>query len=248
MAPPPVHIPTKSARLLSLPSDLAIVAADLRDAPSIALDLETCGPHKGDGLDPQKGDIRLLTVYREGGTAHILDLRAIGYDLGPLGDVLAQAAVIAHNAKFDLGWLLAKCGIHPAAVFCTCTASRLLDAGSTLRHGLDTVLERHLGVEPGPDHSLSDWGALVLTDDQLKYAVTDVEHLHRLAEVLRAEVAAAGLDKVMDLKMALLPVVVDMERTGVGIDLDQLKPFAPKPRPRQGPPRRRSAPCLMRLI
>jgi DNA polymerase-1 len=202
---------------------LAIVAADLRDAPSIALDLETHGPHKGDGLDPQKGDIRLLTVCREGGPAHILDLRAIGYDLGPVSDVLSQAEIIAHNAKFDLSWLAAKCGIRPAAVFCTCTASRLLDAGSTLRHGLDTVLERHLGIKPGPDHSLSDWGALILTEDQLKYAAADVEPLHRLTEVLRSKVAAAGLDKVMELEMDLLPVVVDMERTGVGVDIDQLK-------------------------
>jgi DNA polymerase-1 len=213
----------QSAQPLLRRSDLDLVAADLKDAHSIALDLETYGPHKGDGLDPQKGHIRLLALCREGGPAHILDLRAIGYDLGPLHDVLSQAEIIAHNAKFDLGWLAAKCGIRLAAVFCTCTASRLLDAGSTLRHGLDTVLERHLGIKPGPDHSLSDWGALILTEDQLKYAAADVEPLHSLAEVLRSKVAAAGLDKVMELEMDLLPVVVDMERTGVGVDIDQLK-------------------------
>lgn len=217
------HVPMSPRwRVITLRKGVEAVAADLRDAPTIALDLETYGPLKGDGLDPEKGDIRLLALCREGGPAHILDLRAIGYDLGPVRDLLSQTTVIAHNAKFDLGWLAVKCGIRPAAVFCTCTASRLLDAGSTLRHGLDTVLERHLGIKPGPDHSLSDWGALILTEDQLKYAAADVEHLHGIARVLRSKATAAGLDKVMDLEMALLPVVVDMEHTGVGIDIDLL--------------------------
>jgi hypothetical protein len=35
---------------------------DLAGASRIALDIETYGPRKGDGLDPWKGDIRLLTL------------------------------------------------------------------------------------------------------------------------------------------------------------------------------------------
>ncbi|MFN0130835.1 MAG: DNA polymerase [Verrucomicrobiales bacterium] len=216
---PPADNPSAAAPLLVRRSDLAVVAADLKDAPSIALDLETYGAKKGDGLDPRRGDIRLLTACREGGPIHVLDLRAIGYDLGPLRDVLVGGAeIIAHNAKFDLGWLAEKCGIRPPRVFCTCTASRLLAAGTKLRHGLDVVLERHLGLPPGPDLSTSDWGDLILTPDQLHYASADVAHLHRLADVLRSDLVEAGLDDVVDLEMRLLGVVVGMESAGVGID------------------------------
>ncbi len=204
-------------------SDLDLVAADCKDAPSLALDLETYGQAKGDGLDPQKGDIRLLTVCREGGPVHILDLRAIGYDLGPLQDVLNRAEIVAHNAKFDLGWLAAKCGIRPAKVFCTCTASRLLGAGTDLRHRLDHVLDRHLGILPGADYSTSDWGDLILTPDQIAYAAADVEPLHRLADTLRSKIVSAGLGEVMDLEMKLLPVVVGMESVGVGVDRSLLQ-------------------------
>ncbi|MBU6303745.1 MAG: bifunctional DNA primase/polymerase, partial [Verrucomicrobia bacterium] len=44
----------------------------------IALDIETHGPRKGDGLDPWRGDIRLLTLRREGGPVWMLDLMALG--------------------------------------------------------------------------------------------------------------------------------------------------------------------------
>jgi hypothetical protein len=52
----------------SLRSDLDRIAADLTGASRIALDIETYGPRKGDGLDPWKGDIRLLTLSKHGGT------------------------------------------------------------------------------------------------------------------------------------------------------------------------------------
>ena len=41
-------------------TDLDRIALDLTGAERIALDIETYGPRKGDGLDPWKGDIRLL--------------------------------------------------------------------------------------------------------------------------------------------------------------------------------------------
>lgn len=210
--------------LLVRSADLAAVAADLQDASTIALDLKTYGSGKGDALDATRGDIRLLTLGRESGPAHILDLRAIGYDLGPLRDVLVGGGeIIAHNAKFDLGWLAEKCGIRPPRVFCTFIASRLLAAGTKLRHGLDVVLERHLGLPPGPDLSTSDWGDLILKPDQLCYASTDVAYLHRLADVLRSELVEAGLGDVVALEMRLLGVVVGMESAGVGVDRTLLR-------------------------
>jgi hypothetical protein len=51
----------------SLRSDLDSIALDLTGASRIALDIETYGERKGDGLDPWKGDIRLLTLCRHGG-------------------------------------------------------------------------------------------------------------------------------------------------------------------------------------
>ncbi|MBU6303728.1 MAG: bifunctional DNA primase/polymerase, partial [Verrucomicrobia bacterium] len=66
--------------LCSSRADLDRVLDDLMGASSdrIALDIETHGPRKGDGLDPWRGDIRLLTLRREGGPVWMLDLMALG--------------------------------------------------------------------------------------------------------------------------------------------------------------------------
>ena len=111
------NVPTSlNGVFCSLRSDLDRIAPDLTGAARIALDIETYGERKGDGLDPWKGDIRLLTLSRHGGTIWTIDLRAIGYELGPIKPILEEAGIIAHNAKFDLLWLRVKCGLFASQV------------------------------------------------------------------------------------------------------------------------------------
>ena len=195
----------------------------LSDTGRIALDLETYGVARGDGLDPWRGDIRLLTVCREGGPVWILDLRAIGYDLGRLADILRSATVIAHNAKFDLLWLRHKVGLRAGKVFCTLVAARLLSAGTKPGNDLDKCLHRYLGIPAAADHSLSDWGSMLLGDDQLAYAARDVAHLHDLADKLWGELEHDGLDVVARLEFDLVPVIVEMEAAGIAVDQAKLR-------------------------
>ena len=210
----------------SLRSDLDRIALDLTGASRIALDIETYGDRKGDGLDPWKGDIRLLTLSRQGGTIWTIDLRAIGYDLGPLKPILEETGIIAHNAKFDLLWLRVKCGLFATKVHCTLTAARLLVAGTKPGNNLDQCLERYLGIAPAADHSRSDWASMLLTDDQLAYAARDVAHLHNLLGVMETEIEMAGLDTVWALESSLLPCVVGMEATGIRVDREKLQSIA----------------------
>lgn len=192
----------------------------------IALDLETYGNRKGDGLDPWRGDIRLLTLRREDGPVWMLDLMAVGYDLGPLADILTVATVIAHNAKFDLLWLRVKCGLHLPKVFCTLTAARLLAAGTKPGNNLDQCLERYLGIAPGRDQSRSDWDSMLLTEEQFAYAARDVAHLHDLARALETGIEEAALEPVWTLESALLPRVVEMEAAGIRVDVEKLRRIA----------------------
>jgi DNA polymerase I-like protein with 3'-5' exonuclease and polymerase domains len=185
----------------------------------VALDTETYG----DGLNPWRGDIRLLSLAIPNHPAWLLDLRAIGYDLGDLGQCLQQRQVIAHNAKFDLLWLRHKCGLKLDNVFCTLTASRLLTNGKReLRNDLYTCWERFLGLPPGNDHGKSDWGGMVLTEEQLEYAALDVLRLHRLRDKQLEAVAAEQLERVLELENRLIPVVVEMENRGFKINRDRL--------------------------
>lgn len=220
---PERHLCSSRADLERVIDDLTLSTTD-----RIALDIETHGPRKGDGLDPWRGDIRLLTLRREGGPVWTLDLMPLGYDLGALGEMLREATVIAHNARFDCLWLRVKCGLRLPKVICTLTAARLLAAGTKPGNNLDQCLQRYLGIAPGQDQSRSDWGAMFLTDDQLAYAARDVAHLHDLAGVLEAEIGKAGLESVWALESDLLPRVVEMEAAGIRVDADKLRTIAAK--------------------
>ncbi len=222
-----LNIPTSLAGVFcSLRSDLDRIALDLTGAERIALDIETYGPRKGDGLDPWKGDIRLLTLSRHGGTIWTIDLRATGYDLGPLKPILEETGIIAHNVKFDLLWLWVKCGLFTTKVHCTLTAARILAAGTKPGNNLDQCLERYLQIKPAADHSRSDWASMLLTDDQLAYAARDVAHLHDLLGVMETELEMVGLDIVWALESALLPTVVKMEATGIRVERTKLESIA----------------------
>ena len=205
---------------------LEAVVADLAGAGQIALDIETYGECKGDGLNPWHGEIRLLTLSRQDGTPHAIDLRATGYDLGPLKPLLESAEVIGHNAKFDLLWLRVKCGIDARSVRCTLTAARLLAAGTKPGNNLDQCLERFLGIQPADDHSRSDWSSMLLTDEQLAYAGRDVAHLHDLLGVLEHEIEINGLGEIWDIEKRLLPCVVDMEANGINVSRERLDQVA----------------------
>jgi ribonuclease D len=217
---------TKRGIFCSSRSDLDRIAIDLTGADRIALDIETYGDRKGDGLDPWKGDIRLLTLCRQGGTIWTIDLRATGYDLGPLKDILEDAGIIIHNAKFDLLWMRVKCGLFAKRVHCTLTAARLLVAGTKPGNDLDKCLERYLGIQAAADHSRSDWASMLLTEEQLSYAARDVAHLHDLLATMESELEASGLDTVWALESSLLPVVVGMEATGMHVEREKLRAVA----------------------
>ena len=215
--------PKPAGRLIAAIVDLPAIADAIRQSASVALDLETHGPRKGDGLDPWAGDIRLLSLAVPDQAPWLIDLRAIGYDLGELKTALEAVEIIAHNAKFDLSWLRNRLSLRASKVFCTLTAARLLTAGTKPGNDLDKCLERYLNVLPAPDHSLSDWGSMFLTDDQLAYAARDVAHLHDLANKLWGELEHQHLDTVAKLEMELVIPIVEMEHAGIAVDTGKLR-------------------------
>jgi DNA polymerase-1 len=192
------------------------------NSSTIALDLETYGREDGDGLNPRRGDIRLLTLTAPEHPIFIIDLKMVGYQLGELGRLLAKKPLIIHNAKFDLSWLKAKCNLHPKRITCTMTLARLLNAGSDLKANLAECLSRFLGVAVDKAEQLSDWSAPVLSDSQYSYAARDVSHLHALAGALESEIEKAALRAVADLENALIPLVCDMEANGFCVDKEKL--------------------------
>src|SRR4029077_19400630 len=120
-----------------------------------------------DALDPDRGEIRLITLCDQDGNILQYDLRTQQLP-DHIRDALARHPLVVHNAGFDLGFLAAKLGIEPKAVFCTLTAARLLSNGTRLPNDLGAVLCRHLGIELPKDQGKTDWGAMFLAPTQLQ--------------------------------------------------------------------------------
>jgi DNA polymerase-1 len=200
---------------------LTEVAQDLTQSKGIYLDVETYGEN---ALDPRRGEIRTLTLLRERGTPWIIDLKATGYDLGPVGSVMARTALCAHNALFDLGFLRAKCGFVPnAPVLCTMMMSRMINLGTNNANDLASALKRHLDITLPKELTTSDWGGLLLLDEQLDYAAADVAHLPNLLRALLGEVTVSNLKGATGLECKLLPVIVNMNATGFAVDVPRLE-------------------------
>ena len=216
-----LHPAGEAPTVLTHLDDLQIVASTIRQMGGpVALDIETYPPK--DALNPYKGEIRLLTLAAGEQRPWILDLKAIGYDLGPLKPVLEASEIVGHNLKFDALWLRVKCGVSLPKLFCTMTASRLLTAGSDEKNDLGECLRRYLQIDLPKDQARSDWGQIQLSPQQLRYAADDVVHLPKLKTALLAEIEQQGLTRTLTLELELLPVVVEMEARGIAVDHDKL--------------------------
>lgn len=161
---------------------------------SIAIDTETLG------LNPLRDRLCVVQISTGDGTADIVQI-ARGTSGGASGRpplapnlarVLADPSVtkIFHFARFDLASLFHGLGVMPGPIYCTKIASKLTRT-YTDRHGLKDLCRELLGVDLSKQQQSSDWAAETLSDEQLKYAASDVLHLHglkaRLDEMLARE-------------------------------------------------------------
>jgi ribonuclease D len=159
---------------------------------AVAVDTEAMG------LNPHRDRLCLVQVSRGDGDAHLVQFAAGCYEAPNLKRLLADPAVVKlfHFARFDIAILYHYLRVMPRPLYCTKIASRLTRT-FTDRHGLRDLCKDLLGVDLKKEQQSSDWGAQTLTEEQLRYAASDVLHLHalraRLDEMLvregRAELA-----------------------------------------------------------
>jgi DNA polymerase I-like protein with 3'-5' exonuclease and polymerase domains len=200
----------------------------------LALDLETYGvkrlskigkPLKGspDALNPWKGDIRLVTLADDSGAILQCDLRSQQLPQHIL-NAISRGPLLIHHAAFDLSFLAVKLGVSiPDEVFCTLTASRLLEPSRQTKHRLSDVVERWLGVCLTKELGASDWGAETLSAEQIEYAGNDVRYLHPLKTALETALGNAGLTRVFELESQLIPIVAQIEQQGFAVDVAVLQ-------------------------
>src|SRR5579884_2490251 len=142
---------------------------------SVAIDTEAMG------LNPYRDRLCLVQLSTGDGDAHLVQLAAGEYEAPRLRRLLADRSVgkLFHFARFDLAMLYRYLGTMAEPIYCTKIASRLART-FTDKNGLRDLCKDLLGVDLSKQQQSSDWGAESLTEEQLRYAASDVLHLHEI--------------------------------------------------------------------
>ena len=135
------------------------------------------------GLDPWCSTIRLVQVYPGGDTCYVFDVAAIR--LSPLTDLLQARAFVAHNALFELKFLLHN-GTAPGKLGCTLLQDNALGGG---RRSLAALSAERLNWALDKALQVSDWTAANLTAAQLDYAALDAVAAYRLCLLYTSDAA-----------------------------------------------------------
>jgi len=151
---------------------------------AVAIDTEAMG------LNPHRDRLCLVQLSGGDGNAHLIQFAPDNYEAPRLKRLLADPAVLKlfHFARFDIAMLYHYLGVMAHPIYCTKIASRLVRT-FTDRHGLRDLCKDLLAVDLSKQQQSSDWGAASLTEEQLRYAASDVLHLHALRARLDAMLA-----------------------------------------------------------
>ena len=172
----------------------------LDGAALVAIDSETMGLRLG--RDP----LCVVQLSDGRGDAHVVRLDRDRYDAPNLKRLLTDPTVtkIFHFGRFDIAMFWRHLGVVTAPVYCTKIASKLART-YTDRHGLKDVTKELLGVDLSKVQQSSDWGAAILSADQLAYAASDVLHLHALKSRLDEMLVREGRDHLARACFEFLP-------------------------------------------
>ena len=175
---------------------------------AVAIDTEAMG------LNPHRDRLCLVQLSRGDGDAHLVQFAPGCYDAPNLKRLLGDPGVVKlfHFARFDIAILYHYLGVMPRPLYCTKIASRLVRT-FTDRHGLRDLCRDLLGVDLKKEQQSSDWGAASLSEEQLRYAASDVLHLHALRARLDGMLAREGRTALAQSCFEFLPAraLLDLE-------------------------------------
>lgn len=136
---------------------------------------------------------------------------------------------VGHHLKYDAHVLL-NYGIHLRGIrFDTMMESYVLNSTAT-RHDMDSVARRYLGIETIQYEDVAGKGAKQLTFNQIAleeagpYAAEDADITLKLHQELWPKIEEIpALKRVYEeIEAPLIPILLDMEHTGVRVDVNML--------------------------
>ena len=209
-------------------SELEGIRSQMTGAP-LAVDVETTS------RDALRADLVGISLSVRPGTAWYIPVGHLGASLEeqvPLEEALRnlrplledpKLAKVFHNAKYDLCVLSSHGAPVRNMTFDTMIAAHLLNEKAL---GLKELAFGRLGVEMQPIADLLGKGRNQMSMAQVpvsavaSYACTDADVTGRLRPVFEVELQQKGLWKLFtNVEMPLVPVLLNMERRGVTLDV-----------------------------
>ncbi|MDF4002427.1 DNA polymerase I [Luteibacter sp. PPL552] len=244
-APVATHTETSPSPAADLPVDYELVVTEerlaawlekIQTAPLIAFDTETTG------LDPMMAEIVGLSLAVEPGKAAYIPLAhdypgapaqlSSDHVLAALTPVLEDPSrpKVGQHGKYDIN-ILSRYGIAVRGLrHDTMLESYCLNATAT-RHDMDSLAQKYLGYTTIKYEEVAGKGAKQISFSQVdcdtacRYAAEDADITLRLHQALwpRLEAEPTLRSVYDDIEMPLVPVLANMERTGVLIDANELR-------------------------
>lgn len=192
----------------------------------IVLDFETTTLDKGSPLNESNSIV--LAVWRKPG-GEVVSRRASEYELGELvEDAHAADFIVAHNAKFELGWLKrCGCDLTKLMVYDTMLAEYVLGGNRYLLNNLSLAkcLERR-ALNPKFDLvGRMIKGGIPVENIPARwldaYCRRDVYAAHELFNLTRCEVEREGLTPVLYQRCLVACCLADIEFNGMVLDVDR---------------------------
>jgi DNA polymerase I len=228
------HQPVRT--IVRTAEQLEAMVGRIASAERLALDVETTA------TDPMRALLVGIALAVDPEESYYVPLAHRLIDEGPqLGaDAVREALaplltregleVVTHHGKYDLLVMLRHGYPSFRIAFDTMIAAYLVGETSARLKDLSFTL---LGIEMTEITELIGTGRNQVTMDQVHadqagpYACGDVESTLMLADILRPRIAEYGMDGLLyDEELPLVPVLVDMERTGIAVDTDYLATFS----------------------
>jgi len=188
------------------------IPEDLIFSESVAIDTEAMG------LKNHRDRLCVVQLSAGDGECHLVQFPEPLFEKAVhLKKLLRDKSVtkIFHYARFDVAILSHTFGFPIENIYCTKIASRLVRT-YTDRHSLKDLCRELLSVEISKQEGTSDWGAPELTKDQIRYAATDVLHLHKLKEKLDLMLRRENRYELAEACFRFLPYRAQMDLLGGG--------------------------------
>jgi len=182
---------------------------DVKFPGAVAIDTEAMG------LNPHRDRLCLVQLSAGDGVCHLVQFAPGQYAAPNLSALLTDPAVLKlfHFGRFDIALMKHYLGALAGPVYCTKIASKLART-FTDRHGLKDLCKDLLNVELSKQQQSSDWGAEELSDEQLRYAASDVLHLHALRARLDDMLAREGRTALAAAAFEFLPTRALLDLAG----------------------------------